>query len=197
MKKYIPLLLIACIIIIISVSIFVSFRVEKVYSKDTNYSSSNNQKIYRYCQADNWSYGNGKIAWLGDCTLNDSTYCNSYDCVTPDYPNKCKNIGAHQVKSSGNDYKAYCSGEEFYGWYDCDSEYQLCGASICGSSSGVKAGESSVGEYSNTATLECCGDDRNEYYKQGRDNSKACCNLNSDIVVNGKCYAKNKVPAVR
>jgi len=39
-----------------------------------------------------------------------------------------------------------------------------------------------------TYQRECCGDDPNEYVITGNDNTRACCNLPTDSVVNSVCY---------
>jgi len=112
-------------------------------------------------------------------------------------------LQAHSFSGHTTDQMVFCkcqvsdckSGEGV--WSDCDKRYALCDVSVCGSASGVKAGESGVGEYTNQTTLGCCGDDRNEYFKKGKDNTSACCNSNSDIVAGGRCYAKNRLPAVK
>jgi cysteine-rich repeat protein/VCBS repeat-containing protein len=62
--------------------------------------------------------------------------------------------------------------------------------SICGRGSGVKAGESNVGEYTDTTTSGCCGDDANEYYKSNANGKYACCNTDSDVLdSNGLCQS--------
>ena len=163
--------------------------------------AKDDNNIYRICETTSgFASPNLSIAW--SCGLNDSAYCtnpNGYDCVKN---GTCYNgyLGVFSgLNNGGNDNAAVCC----YGdWLDCDYAPNACDESICGQNQddtfgGVQSGESGVGEYQSAGSWGCCGDDKNEYFKQGRDGTKACCNSKSDIVVNGKCYAKNKVPAVR
>ena len=94
--------------------------------------------------------------------------------------------------------------QEIYGdpntsaWYDQDLDKNICQYTWFSSSSYCKdAGPGGICDDADGGAF-CCGDDRMEYPKQGRDGSKACCNSNSKVVVNGKCYAaKNKAPKIR
>ncbi|MFH1946558.1 MAG: hypothetical protein ABIJ23_00145, partial [Candidatus Magasanikbacteria bacterium] len=77
-------------------------------------------------------------------------------------------------------------------------EDNMCGGSI--SNPGAVAGESSVGEYSNQTTKECCGDDANEYYAQlcaGVSGSRKCCNNSGDKINSaGQCVSScNTAPS--
>jgi len=86
------------------------------------------------------------------------------------------------LNPGGNDNTAVCVGS----WVDCDYPWPghgyYCGGGgdLCGVT--VVSGESNVGEYEFSGQLACCGDDVNEFIKQGRDGTKACCNSNSDVL---------------
>ena len=125
------------------------------------------------------------------CTLDRACCPNNNYCV---YGTTCYS-GQMDRGTSGNDRYITCGfeGAGLYAWEDCDGNGDC---PVC-QGSGIYSGESKVGEYPSAGSWGCCGDDVNEFIKQGRDGTKACCNSRSDIVVNGKCYAKNKVPAVR
>jgi len=110
---------------------------------------------------------NNDILW--GCGGDDNnTACCPYDnqfCVKN---GKCYTYNrAYGGLNSGNDDNyAYCiEGPSEIEWSDCDDNYASCGSSICGSTLGVLAGESGVGEYAeNGGGLQCCEDDADEYY---------------------------------
>ncbi|MFA4873661.1 MAG: fibronectin type III domain-containing protein, partial [Patescibacteria group bacterium] len=133
--------------------------------------------------------------------------CNSVDdCVTK--TNSCVNgnTEASGLNPGGVDNVAYCNAGTVSGgsWRDCDviaQGFYICSSSTCGNSSGIYAGESGVGEYPDTSTLGCCGDDSSENYQishlmnsdgaTGGEKS-ACCNSSSDCVKNdGTCISNN------
>ncbi len=121
------------------------------------------------------------------------------------------------LNPGGHDTYSYCYNDAGSGeWLECDAGDYMdywCGT-ICGPKKGVKsprtvgipdpnwnavyAGELGVGEYPNTATYGCCGDDANEYYKYRNcasscttsSTDEACCNLNTDCVYNSVCYSE-------
>jgi len=103
--------------------------------------------------------------------------------------------------------KHFCETTSLYGtpgtWYDPDTMRLGGGEDVlmCEYMSGMNpanAGESNVGEYSDTTTLECCGDDANEYYAQlcpGVSGSRKCCNSSGDKVdASGNCVSSCPEP---
>ncbi len=123
-----------------------------------------------------------------DWTCSVTACCNpSTDCVQPDYT--CSNTQeAHKTQTSGNDMWAYCGSD--IKWHDCDTYYSDCGASVCGSASGVKCGETF--DECVKGQTECCGDDSTEDYAYCQKDSAitwscsssdtACCNNPSNCV---------------
>ncbi len=162
---------------------------------------------------DEWSTGT-YITWadgaLDACCaarncVDSSGNCYAYGSVDPDDFGK-KIYG--NLNSGGNDTYAYCYwGSSDAGWLDCDANSWYTtwckNATICGSTSGVYAGESGVGEYPDTSTLGCCGDDANEYYRYRNEYSSwtdefswndntsdaVCCDTSTDCVYGGTCYS--------
>ncbi|MFH1456939.1 MAG: hypothetical protein ABIF17_02365 [Patescibacteria group bacterium] len=160
--------------------------------------------IHKECQ------GNSCPSFASD--YNDSAVCGGKDsCV---YDGKCYNYD--DVLKINGSYE-FCNQYETYGlgkWYDPDTlrigdltynDLTMCeylGLNI------AKAGEDRVGEYERGESAgqnmwpsyECCGDDKNEFYiidKTDIYRRGYCCNNKNDVVVNGKCYTKSKIPAVR
>jgi len=162
-------------------------------------------------------YGNNCPSFSSD--YNDSAVCDYKDsCV---YNGKCYNYD--DILKNNGSYE-FCNQYETWGlgkWYDPDTlrigDLTYNDLTMCeylydfqGLNTHIaRAGEDNVGEYERGEVerqnmwprYECCEDDKNEYYiidqsdvyKRGY-----CCNNKTDMVVNGKCYArKNRVPAVR
>ena len=130
--------------------------------------------------------------------------CKSYASCVKD--GRCYNFGSEVYldgNTGANDQYARCEdteNSEISGaWWDCDkvgyssSISDFCSNSICGSSSGIYAGESGVGEYPNTSILGCCGDDIGENYAElcpGVSGSRKCCNSSGDkINGSGNCVS--------
>jgi len=129
------------------------------------------QEYYEYCQ----NYPGSSMAWT--CTSSQRACCNNYDCITSS--STCKtgtadtaNFGSltylHSgLNPGGNDNYAFCylNGVSPQ-WLDCDIWHSswCANATACGTTTGVYAGEASVGEYTDTSTLGCCGDDDDEEY---------------------------------
>ena len=162
-------------------------------------------------------YSAGSISWEG----NTAECCNANDCVTDS--DNCQasttssaNYGSLtylvSTGATGDDEYAYCYGaggqDGGAGWLDCDVGSWFnnwCGnAGICGvASGGVYAGEAGVGEYSDTITLGCCGDDGTEEFiteTQGTDtpatfddSTYACCTATNDCVSGTTCYSTTTV----
>ncbi|UCC92015.1 MAG: hypothetical protein JSV39_02010, partial [Candidatus Aenigmatarchaeota archaeon] len=144
------------------------------------------------------------------------TCCNEgSDCVAGGYCFDSQSAGTTNcgLNLGGNDNCSHCYNNGGVGeWLECDqSDYMdyWCG-NICGPKMGVKsprdpgnpdinwnampAGESGVGEYPDTTTIGCCGDDTGEEYRYCEGSSsfpdtgdctsddKACCNLADDCV---------------
>ncbi|HHQ45061.1 MAG TPA: hypothetical protein ENN13_02875 [Candidatus Altiarchaeales archaeon] len=149
----------------------------------------------------------GTIAWT--CPT-ENACCAEPSCVGADgkcYPvtyyddeNLIWVINAYDVEgvASGNDQYAGCGAQGK--WNDCDSE-TFCGACAevfaPGSTENywIRAGESGVGEYTDTTTAKCCGDDANEYLVTeqcpGATVTSLCCN-NPDkkIGAGGNCVSE-------
>jgi len=102
----------------------------------------------------------------------------------------------------GNDNYAFCFGnlglDGGAGWLDCDynnwyTNWCNDANNICGNSSGVLAGESGVGEYEDTTTLECCGDDSGEYFVtaccSGTCEARCCNSATDEIDDSGNCVS--------
>ncbi len=110
------------------------------------------------------------------------------DCV--DFSSNCYNLN-YVGDVFGTGHQAICKGDDHNYWKDPDTYYADAGASVCGSASGVYAGESGVGMYDNTTTLECCGDDTGEYYANlanGVTGDRKCCDSSADLIVaDGTC----------
>jgi len=93
---------------------------------------------------------------------------------------------------SGDDMVAYCYLDT---WVDLDDGQGSGNPDwVCNEVAGypwVYSGENNVGEYDNTWTKECCGDDAGENYVQmcpGISGSRKCCSSSSDrINENGDC----------
>jgi len=102
---------------------------------------------------------------------------------------------------SGNDQRKYCYfGNPNGQWIDCDINQDVCIGQSQTYLGGcflnwVASGEANVGEYDSIGTLECCGDDSNEYYKCDPSNPSdcACCNSDSDVVRNGECIEDSDI----
>lgn len=133
--------------------------------------------------------------------IKDEAYCvNKNDCV---YNGRCYDyINFLSINGS----REFCATNSLSGtvasvWYDPDAMKLGGGEDVFMCEymgfKPTKAGEANVGEYTNTTTIECCGDDANEYFKTGTDNTKACCNSNSDYVFGGKCHSQNKARNAR
>ena len=141
------------------------------------------------------------VAWSDDATID--ACCDSYsDCINK--TGSCVSMYGSSTgfNPSGNDNIAVCEwgptgadGPRW--WFDCD--YNSVACSDCGLI-WSKGGEGSVfGEYETGAsTLECCGDDVNEYFKRRTgygaiDGDDACCNSNTDCVYSWACYSDGSV----
>src|SRR3989338_9108059 len=130
--------------------------------------------------------GNGNPSCCGDDSQEDYRFCRkspnvAFSCVSSDkscctvtgggcvYQGSCyptEGVYNLPVPSGGDSELVYCDDLQ---WLDCDelaSPSTYCGCPY------VVAGESGVGEYTDTSTQDCCGDDANEYYN----------------AANGKCY---------
>jgi len=172
-----------------------------------NCCGDDSSELYKICKK------HSNISW----SCNDVKSCCSQalnNCISPD--GSCVQgdgtaYHMHSISGVTNDKWAICNntGQATDGgtWADPDDYtgtlklYTPACGPFSNKTQVTRAGESSVGEYSDQTTNECCGDDKNEYYiidqsdvyKRGY-----CCNNKTDMVVNGKCYArKNRVPAVR
>ncbi|MBN1645915.1 IPT/TIG domain-containing protein [Candidatus Woesearchaeota archaeon] len=81
-----------------------------------------------------------------------------------------------------------CDGLQVGDWND----YDIC--FIPGEMEASMAGEDNVGEYSDQATIECCGDDEGEYLVWDDYNGKyMCCDNPSDVIVGGVCTSSECV----
>jgi hypothetical protein len=139
------------------------------------------------------SIGLGDIDWDHQCYGNACCF-ESTDCALK---GDCYggNTESHYLfpEVSQDDIFAICNNSE---WMECDYQENCvycwnhhwktdCSGSDCW----VKAGELDVGEYDDTVTEECCGDDWYEYYVCNPTDSSdcACCSNESYIVENGIC----------
>jgi len=122
--------------------------------------------------------------------INDQACCASFAWPGCVYNNQCYSSGS--IVSD-----IICrTGMDYLGWNDCDYGFRVIpeqnptlGCEVdsgCGTK--AKAGEASVGEYNDMINYECCGDDANEYYKDG-----ICCNSDTDINSNGHCCPSGTV----
>jgi len=157
--------------------------------------------VSTYCCGDDFKEDWGsvctttEVSWgvsnKGDCEtyLGLETYscCNGNQCVGPD--GRCYNQGvAVTFYSSGNDKRVLCyrwGNEPFtvLGWGDCDS-------GSCSGCNYITAGESGVGEYDTAGSIECCGDDANEFRKCNAAGTCKCCNSNYDVLdASGNCVS--------
>ena len=97
--------------------------------------------------------------------------CCSYDteCV---YDGHCYSTEEGHLldnTKSMNDYYSYCTSKE---WTDADTSALRCSCNDCG----WAVAEEIIGEYTDTTTEECCGDDPNEYYsKPCTTGTSKCC----------------------
>jgi hypothetical protein len=147
---------------------------------------------------------NQQIAWQNQCTSGDKACCSENSCVYHT-GSTCYALGhAHNLDSANNDKIAYCHATMGQ-WQDCDDTIgtwkcvNFCSEAIGNCPNGrcwVNAGEVGVGEYSDQATDQCCGDDLDEKYSGGTDGTYACCDgkdvdgnaLGGDeCVLNGTC----------
>ncbi|MFH1590274.1 MAG: hypothetical protein ABIB43_06930, partial [archaeon] len=91
--------------------------------------------------------------------------------------------------SVGKDKKMFCTSTQYTGaWADCDHGSLYCNG--CGS--WIIAGESGVGEYTDTVTSKCCGDDGSEFAVNkdcdGNTVTAKCCNSSTDVISDsGNC----------
>jgi hypothetical protein len=140
--------------------------------------------------------------------------CDANDCVATDACYASTTDGGNfgsltylhgGLNPGGNDNYAFCYGsggvDGGAGWLDCDTAgwyaNWCANTAVCGNTAGVYAGESGVGEYPDTSTLGCCGDDNGENYCQENTYSQAiafnnneyvCCNAATDCVSGSTCY---------
>ena len=178
------------------------------YNNNRSNFSWSNSYISRYYMARSGVGFPGDNSYYCDTDYSDTAYCNnkypSADCV---FNHKCyNNRHAYDLNGDGRR-EAYCKdmgrarptynhrGITYYSsgtWINCDAFSGMCSA--CGNYKWTKAGESGVGEYSDTSTNECCGDDSGEYYITnycpGYSGSGKCCNNRYDkIDANGNCVS--------
>ncbi len=157
--------------------------------------------VYSSCGADN-APPYSECSCLSDNVI--KACCdNGTDCVGYFGATEGQCFNFNEVANIVSDHKWIC--KENGVWEDCDSNYADCGDAVCGSASGVYAGEPSVGMYSDTVTLECCGDDTGEYYAElcpGVSSvERKCCNESGDkIDQDGNCVsscpAVNQAPTI-
>ncbi len=149
------------------------------------------------------------LAVVWGCSSGDDACCDkNSSCVKNGqcYGGERYGGGGYQLHSNmnpgGNDDIVTC---DEGGWYDCDEDPGRCGqdpVSTCGSSQGVEAGESGVGEYdAQGGTPHCCGDDANEYlisssrFCTGYSGPAKCCNnVNDYINASGNCVSSCPSP---
>jgi len=148
--------------------------------------------------ASNTNFCNSQASVISCCL--DST-----DCV---YGYDCYDQGAAYAVPAA----AYCEAGQ---WFDCDSSEARCdscsaaGSFSCAGDCWIEGGET-TGEYADTNTMECCGDDANEnrvyryvdifsFEDAGEPAfdtdpaDEACCNLATDCVDEGLCFASGTV----
>ncbi len=131
-------------------------------------------------------------------TLSVSAYCPA-DNMCVDKNSACVTQYTAGTLSSANvdDRVSYCGGgSNPDAWIDCDYSSARC--SECGSLSGVttawtEAGDSGVGEYGTgdggSGTIECCGDDKNEFIITDG-GLTACCGSSDDTLdAGGNCVS--------
>ncbi|MFH0876473.1 MAG: hypothetical protein V1859_11135 [archaeon] len=164
------------------------------------------------CGDDSSEYLRTQVCSASGQSTNNFNYCTSQanvnscclvssDCV---YGYDCYNNASAYTTSGG---VGYC---ESGTWYDCDSTQERCdscsteGDFSCGADCWIMGGES-TGEYTDTATDECCGDDASEVriyrlvnetsFEDAGENTYsdnvadfACCGATSDCIDSGYCY---------
>ncbi|MFW6272590.1 MAG: hypothetical protein ACOC2U_02270, partial [bacterium] len=165
------------------------------YSDTTTYEccGDDDGEYYRFSEVAHSPGHKGHVEEIAD---DNSIVCcdNINDCV---YQNTCYDSGSFLDTDGNDESDAMCySGK----WYDADTNQNYCSQSeadsdfpYCnGNECWVKAGEI-TGEYSDTTTYECCGDDPNEFYISWNQNylnqeKKACCDNSNDCVdLDGNC----------
>ncbi|MBL7170040.1 MAG: hypothetical protein ISS48_03400 [Candidatus Aenigmarchaeota archaeon] len=143
-------------------------------------------EVYEYCEL----ASDPQVYWSSGCTSSDKSCCSSAKCVHPTNGN-CLNIGSYVINSGyTTDKEAYCNGNgrwkdlDYVGEGDGYTPKQKC--ELLSGNYWVTAGEANVGEYSDTATNMCCGDDSNEYVVTeicpGAPIGVLCCNSASDMI---------------
>ena len=116
---------------------------------------------------------NVDIFWGGSCGTTDRACCTGANsCIDPDSALCYNNATSYNITgiTSGNDQYARCTPSGL--WDDCDSDSSTCtncanvgdwSQSECsGSNCFTYSGEAGVGEYPDTSTEQCCGDDSGE-----------------------------------
>ena len=185
-------------------------------------------EVYEFCELASVASDIEKVSWNTECTSSDKACCSNSACIHPT-DGSCKPVVpkgiCYSVSSSyTNDKEAFCNVNGK--WKDLDyvgddtatgglSQQQKCES--CSGNKWIKAGEAGVGEYPDTNTLGCCGDDASEVYNYFKVNTAfnnhrdackslasttcsngcsvscasdtACCNSNTDCILNGKCYS--------
>jgi hypothetical protein len=135
--------------------------------------------------------GSGGIAW--QCSK--TSCCEFTSCVDKSGGCRAADNYHRSVNPGGNDNVAACLKitNSTPSWADCDTDtaYDTC-SPVCGGGTGVYAGETGVGEYTDLTRKGCCGDDANEFYKTGSalagSATAKCCNRATDCVgTDGKC----------
>ncbi|MFH1770178.1 MAG: hypothetical protein ABH828_01335 [archaeon] len=95
--------------------------------------------------------------------------------------------------ADGHDERIICVGVDVNGhWADCDHADWTCKASCSSTNDAdwIVAGESGVGEYTDTTTSKCCGDDGSEYVISAGVGPTKCCSSSSECVDNdGDCQS--------
>jgi hypothetical protein len=146
---------------------------------------------YRTCEVATGS----SMAWVCDSTK--EACCDSgTDCISTD--NVCKAINSvhSDLNVGGNDTNAYCNST---GWVDCDNSSTYCGTGYCNFNWNAGSGDC-TGEVD--CTTSCCGDDAGENYITrvcasgvctSDSTDDACCDVSSDCVYSGTCYANGYV----
>lgn len=140
----------------------------------------------------------GSIYWDSSCSSDNAACCSADSCVDP-FTLSCVGTSTyHYFDAQTDDKYAFCNSSNI--WRDCDDNIGvgLCDESVCGDNSDVEAGEDNVGEYTGIGSTGCCGDDDEEYYRNGLASLSTgkCCNALTDCVnSSGSCVATGSFDA--
>ena len=157
---------------------------EYEFSGDVECCGDDAGEVYEVCD------NSGEIFWNAACIATDNVCCNDLSCVDP-AANVCydASFGYDIPSESDRDDFSYCDAGGI--WQDCDIGSAQCTncagvagfPNTCGVDCYIAAGEPGVGEYPDTNTTQCCGDDAGEYYlDNGLLGTDACCDDAGDCV---------------